>query len=324
MQEGALCRVTPGAPRARARSPSVSDRGAYRGIRVVLIDGKDYQALTPNAKLLLLTLKLMCGQAGICVIPALHFTLEEHTGIRSEDCVFVMRELEEHGWVKRERNIVWVIDGLKHEPGYAKGNPNHQKALLKYLDSLPHLQIVEDFRTYYSYLPGLGGAIVPPKEKVAPGKAPVPAKAKETWVQEAVVFWEETVGTVGHARMGKALKPSVVKHGWDKVKVALVAYVIEMQEQGKTCRVEWFAAEAQMRLGKPKARAARMTTQEQKARDELVAVNPETLAQLKAYKSGLNGKGEEWWNQMKQQASSRQRHPIAFAAEWLLENPKTT
>lgn len=327
----------------------MTDRGEWRGIRSVLIDGKDYQALRPNARLVLLTLKLTCGQAGICVMPAWPEVLAERTGIPAVHVIEAARELEAAGWIRIERSIIWIIDGLKHEPGYFPNNSFHQRGLLKFLGSLPRLQIVEDFRAHYAYLPGLsptgtsltpeGGSTPSPEPVVQtqpdtpagksaeePGAGPPPAKSRskpavETWVQEGAAWWEETVGSVGYARFGKALKPFVDRYGWERVKLALVAYTVDMQESGKTLRVEWFAAEAHTRIERKiaKPHTPGMKPWEQAEYDQGLAKLPQVTDAIKAYKKQLNGEGDAWWMQMKQEAKSKNRHPIAYAHEWIEE-----
>ena len=43
----------------------MSDRGRYRSITCALVNGPDYQQLTPEARLVLLTLKISFGPTGI-------------------------------------------------------------------------------------------------------------------------------------------------------------------------------------------------------------------------------------------------------------------
>ena len=325
----------------------MTDRGEWRGIRSVLIDGKDYQALKPNARLVLLTLKLTCGQAGICVMPAMNEVLSERTGLSVGEVVGGLDELAEAGWIRIERNIVWIIDGLKHEPGYFPNNSFHQRGLLKYLDSLPRLQIVEDFRKYYSYLPGLSptGFVTPeagdnstaesviaspntpgvatPEEPAAEPPAKRRSKpAVETWIQEGVHWWEATVGSVGYARFGKALKPFVDKYGWERTRTALESYVEE--NTGKSLRVEWFAAEAVTRIEKkPPVKSHTQSNGvkpwQQDEHDRGLASQPQIWEGIKAYKRQLNGGGDAWWETMTREAKSKNRHPIAYAHEWIQE-----
>ena len=164
-----------------------------------------------------------------------------------------------------------------------------------------------------------------------PGAGPPPKKkapAKASWVAEAQGWWTEAVGVVSYARVGAALKPLVDKHGWEKVKLALVQYVLDSQAKGKSLRIEWFAAEAQTWIAPRKAQASQAKTAnvkpwEREEYDLGLAKQPQIIAEVKNYKASLNGKGAEWWTEMVAQSKRLNRHPIAFAHEWLAEN-KTT
>ena len=49
-----------------------------------------------------------------------------------------------------------------------------------------------------------------------------------SWVAEAAEIWQARFdGTIAHGRLGKALKATVNKHGWETVKVAWAAYLTE-------------------------------------------------------------------------------------------------
>lgn len=122
-------------------------RGAYRAIHTVLLDGPDYQALTPEAKLVLITLKLNLGPTGIDVLyPAV---LEPQTGLSARAIVRALEDLERANWIRRERNVVWIVTGLRHEPSRSLTNANHRKEIGEHLDALPRLPIVEAFRAHY-------------------------------------------------------------------------------------------------------------------------------------------------------------------------------
>jgi hypothetical protein len=142
----------------------VSDRGNYRGIHTVLVDGPDYQALTPNARLVLLTLKLDLGPTGIDVLyPAV---LEAQTGLSGDQVLVALETLEHTNWIRREKNLVWVVDGLKFEPSRKiKTNANHRLEVQGHLKGLPRLAIVDAFRRYYELEPGEPAApdAVPPR-----------------------------------------------------------------------------------------------------------------------------------------------------------------
>jgi hypothetical protein len=115
---------------------SGGDRGEYRPIFTVLVHGADYQQLSPSEKLLLLHCKLNLGAAGIGVLYIA--ALAEQTGISEESVRLALATLEHRDWLRVERNVIWVVNGLKYEPSLTRDNDNHRKWLRRHLDGLPN------------------------------------------------------------------------------------------------------------------------------------------------------------------------------------------
>jgi hypothetical protein len=126
----------------------MSDRGEYRPIFTVLVHGADYQQLSPSEKLVLLHCKLNLGAAGIGVLYIA--ALAEQTGISDEGVRLALATLEHRDWVRVERNVIWVVNGLKYEPSLTRDNANHRKWLRRHLDGLPNLAVVNAFRARYA------------------------------------------------------------------------------------------------------------------------------------------------------------------------------
>lgn len=124
----------------------MSDRGEYRSIRTVLIDGPDYQSLTPECRLVFITLKLQLGPTGLGVINAAKHTLADQTGYSPEVVASALETLQRHDWIRSERNVFEVVGGLNHEPSISSENPNHRKSVRNYVAGLPNLRIVMDFK----------------------------------------------------------------------------------------------------------------------------------------------------------------------------------
>jgi hypothetical protein len=136
----------------------MSERGSYRSIFCALVDGPDFQAFSPGTKLVFYTLKMTLGPSGIDVVPALVPTLAERTGADTTSIEKALAALDAAGWVKRERNVVWIVDGLQYEPALnIKTNSNHRVKIARHVNGLPRLAIVDAFRAHY----GLGD---PPTE----------------------------------------------------------------------------------------------------------------------------------------------------------------
>jgi hypothetical protein len=140
--------------------------GTYRGIFTSLIDDPDYQRLSASARLILLTLRL-CSQAGVAVIFRMYpAVLAEQTGLTVDEAEAALGELEkapsaERPWIYREGGVVWVRNGLRHDPNVSVGYDKHRKAIVRAVAGLPRLGIVRKFCRYY----GLGRPI----DRVAKG-----------------------------------------------------------------------------------------------------------------------------------------------------------
>ena len=105
-----------------------NDRGEWRPIYEVLVDGRDWQQLSTEARLVWFVLKLRCRAAGIRLIPALRHALVAWTGMpfeRVEEALLELagtgrpfegpskggtapRDTEKHPWVSYEGDIIWV------------------------------------------------------------------------------------------------------------------------------------------------------------------------------------------------------------------------
>jgi hypothetical protein len=85
----------------------------------VIVDGPDFQALSPGAKLVWYTLKMTLGPSGIDVVPALVGTLMERTGLDEKGREGARAARDGGLDPKRERNVVWMVDGLRHDPHFS-------------------------------------------------------------------------------------------------------------------------------------------------------------------------------------------------------------
>jgi hypothetical protein len=123
----------------------MSDRGEYRSIPTVLVRGRDFRALSPEAKLVFLILKLELGPSGIDVYD-LDELLPKYTGYAAAVCVRACQELRAAGWVDWEDNVVWIVRGLEFNGrAMSRTNGNHRKGLLNHVQGLPSLSIVARF-----------------------------------------------------------------------------------------------------------------------------------------------------------------------------------
>lgn len=124
-------------------------RGVYRAVYSALFDDLDFQALRPQARLLLLTLR-QCKQAGpAAIFLAYRDQLAQQTGLSVAEVTRSRNELAAAGWINVEGHVVWVRNGLRHDPTMTLANENHRKAVLEWVAGLPKLAIVLKFCDYY-------------------------------------------------------------------------------------------------------------------------------------------------------------------------------
>lgn len=148
-----------------------AERGEYRGIYVVIVDGPDFQALTPSAKLVWYTLKLKLGPYGIDAMAGASAALAERTGLPCQGAEAALTELEEAGWLERERVLLWLVRGLQFEPSLSPSHPNHREGLRKHLAGLPNLALKQRFRAHYTewFPEDVPSSSPPPSDGVAMG-----------------------------------------------------------------------------------------------------------------------------------------------------------
>jgi hypothetical protein len=126
-----------------------ASRGEWRSIPTVLVDEPAFQALSSDARLLLLILRLTCGASGIACIPGLAVVLEERSGIHPDDVGPALQELEYAQFIRRERNVVWVVEVLATEPNLRVTDAKHRKGIRGHIAGLPALGVVRAFVDRY-------------------------------------------------------------------------------------------------------------------------------------------------------------------------------
>lgn len=125
-------------------------RGEWRPFFENWPDGPDFQRLTPPARLVLYTLKIKLGAAGIRAIAGRHAALAEWTGYTIEEVAEAERELENEGWIELEGAVAWLVRGLEFEPTMTPNDPKHRKWLARYLPTVPSYAILKRFAEHYA------------------------------------------------------------------------------------------------------------------------------------------------------------------------------
>jgi hypothetical protein len=130
---------------------------SYRPIYATFWDDPDQQELSDRACRVLLTLKGTLPPSGIG-----HFyesVLAQRCGCSVDDLATALDELERPkpgrslGWIVRENQVAWVVNGLKFEPTIKSTNANHRKFIADSLTPFGGLtspmSIIRSFRAYY-------------------------------------------------------------------------------------------------------------------------------------------------------------------------------
>lgn len=128
--------------------------GTYRGIYSKWVDELDFQVLTPPARHTLLTLRLCPQNNAASIFRYYPEVLRSQTGYPAEILDAALAELEcspslAAPWIYREWLVVWIRNGLRHDPNIRLADPKHKKAVERAVESLPKLGIVARFCDYY-------------------------------------------------------------------------------------------------------------------------------------------------------------------------------
>lgn len=127
----------------------MGSRGSYRGIYTAMIDDPDYQRLTANDRLVLLTARL-CSQASIAAIFRYYpGVLMAQTGLTSAELTKAIAQLHAARWIDHEYPVLWIRNGLRFDPSIRLADEKHRKAVEKQVAGLPRLAVVLRFCDYY-------------------------------------------------------------------------------------------------------------------------------------------------------------------------------
>jgi hypothetical protein len=127
-----------------------------------MLDDPDFQRLSPTARHVLLTVRL-CKDAGpACIFRYYPEMLMRLTGYPRRRLDAALEELAAGAWAYTDGTVLWIRNGLRHDPQLRIGDKKHLKAVLRQVDSLPASVLVVKFCEYYKIVRPLQG---PPKTK---------------------------------------------------------------------------------------------------------------------------------------------------------------
>lgn len=132
---------------------AMNSRGEYRCFYLSILDDPEFQAMDGLTFKLLFALKMSQGPGGIgCPRKS---GLTEVLGCSSQELETSLALLEKAkpgerlGWIIRERNVIWLVNGLRHELGLSAKSLHHRSCIEKQLQPLGEKAIAARFRAYY-------------------------------------------------------------------------------------------------------------------------------------------------------------------------------
>src|SRR5678815_2493668 len=126
-------------------------RGVYRGIHSSLLDDPDFQRLSPSARHVLLTVRL-CKDAGPAVIFRYYLeVIARQTGFSTIKVQAALNELEAQRWIVLDHSVLWVSNGLRHDPMIKLSSAKHTHAVVRQIEALPSssYDLIVKFCEYY-------------------------------------------------------------------------------------------------------------------------------------------------------------------------------
>ena len=127
----------------------MSGRGEYTAIHTALLDAPDFQELTPSERLMVFTLKLTLGPSGIALMRFAALQLGQLSGLDREETEGVLDGLTTSGWLHHQGDVLWLTNGLKHNPNFTLKNEKHRTSIDRHLNGLPQTAIINAYAEYY-------------------------------------------------------------------------------------------------------------------------------------------------------------------------------
>lgn len=120
---------------------------SYQSIYANLPDDDEFITLSPLAKAVFYTLKVKLPSTGIGLMN--HRVLATMVNCTVEDLSAAEAELSPK-WIRRDRNLWWIINGLRHQPSLSSDDRKHRSFVRKQAGALPDSPIATAFRETYT------------------------------------------------------------------------------------------------------------------------------------------------------------------------------
>lgn len=125
----------------------MSERGSYRSIPCALLAGGDFRRLSERSRWIFVVLKMNMSAAGIDIWypDELHARLAAESGASIDQVRLTLDILEHEDWIRREDNVLWVVNHITHDPHQRETNPKNRKGIQRHIAGLPHIPLVRAF-----------------------------------------------------------------------------------------------------------------------------------------------------------------------------------
>ena len=109
----------------------------------------DFKKFSSIAQLVFYTLKFCKENNAANIFEFFIETLPKRNNLSLKDNEKGIKELVNSGWIVVEGDIVWIVNGLRHNPSFKTNNDKHRKALSTCLGDMPQCGILKAFIGYY-------------------------------------------------------------------------------------------------------------------------------------------------------------------------------
>ena len=122
----------------------MNNHAKWRSVHQSLFFDIEYRTqLTPDARNLFLNLRLMAN------VPAFYrpdwALIMELTGFDWPKVQSLLKELSAKPWVKEQHGYVWIVNGMKHDPGLQEPSIKIAPLIVYELSTIPDCQLKRDF-----------------------------------------------------------------------------------------------------------------------------------------------------------------------------------
>jgi hypothetical protein len=275
-------------------------KGTYRAVHTSLWDDPGYEKLSPEARHVLLVLRLGTQSNLPCCYRLRLSVLSENTGYPLDTLCSPIAELKNEGWIQFDGVVVWIINGLKYDPQISLANPKHFENVLKVLSGLPKSQIVLNCCKHYSidthdigYGEGFD-TVSPPNPNPSPSPSPNPSPNPTP---------KPTLPSGGNGEPKKPPKSKPKNDPWDftdKLASWQAAYPrIQVDQEVARCRAWWDANPEKVR-GRKRPEGTVVNW--------LGRANERAPAVMDTDQAGNFWDGARWWTPDEYSASMNQRY----------------